>query len=94
MLLVLLFHHSMPKGCENQLGGSSLLIKLSKTSGFPVPGCQDGSRENLPSDLTGLGLYSLRFPLVTVVFITINVPTDGLAVHITAYEIFICWERN
>lgn len=84
MLLVLLFHHNVPEGCKNQLRGSSLFIKWSKTSGFPVAGCQDGSRENLPSDLTGLGLYSLRFPLVPVVFITINVPTDGLAVHITA----------
>lgn len=84
MFLVLLFHHIVPKGCKKQLGGSSLLIKLSKTSGFPVAGCQDGSRENLPSDPAGLGLHSLRFPLVPVVFITINVPTDGPAVHITA----------
>lgn len=84
MLLVLLFHPRVSEGCKNQLGGSSLLIKLSKTSGFPVAGCQDGSRENLPSDLTGLGLYILRFPPVPVVFITISVPTDGLAVHITA----------
>lgn len=84
MLLALLFHHSVPKGCKNQLGGSSLLIKWNKTCGFPVAGCQDGSRENLPSDPTGLGLYRLRFPLVPMVFITIDVPTDGLAVHITA----------
>lgn len=84
MLPVLLFHHSGPKGCKKQLGGSSLLIKWRKTSAFLVAGCQDGSRGNLPSDLTGLGLYSLRFPRVPVVFITVSVPTDGLAVHITA----------
>lgn len=75
---------SVPAGCKNLLRIAFLLIKLSKPVVFPAVGYQDGSRKNLPLDLTGLWFYSLRFPLTSMLFITINVPTDALAVYITA----------
>lgn len=46
--------------------------------------------KNLPSDLTGLWFYSLRFPLMSVLFSTINAPTDALAVRIIALYLFFC----